>query len=157
MRCYRIMSDSYHRSPYSCSAGAGRWNPQGSTMIYAGSAPSVALLEYLCIKGPAVGIKPWYVIVYDIADETLIGTLGHTNLPDDWGAVMHGKATQDFGKAWLREMEFPFLRVPSSRVNISFYPLEFNVLINPDFPNIKDVIKVVDSIAFRFVLNPWKP
>ena len=62
------MSDSYYKSPYSCSGGAGRWNPKGSRMIYAGSAPTVALLEYICIKGSAVGTKPWYMVVYEIKD-----------------------------------------------------------------------------------------
>src|SRR5690554_3339274 len=153
MRYYRIMSEAYFRHPFSCSAGGGRWNPKGSRMIYAGSVPTVALLEYLCIKGTAVGGNPWYMIVYEIADENWIGTLERESLPNDWNRLPHGKATQDFGKAWLEEMEFPFLKVPSSRVNIVFYPLEHNLLINPDYPDIQDLLKVVDTVSFDYLLN----
>jgi RES domain-containing protein len=155
MKCYRIMSDSYYKSPYGCSANAGRWNPRGTRMIYAGSAPTVALLEYLCIKGPAVGSRPWYMIVYEITDESLIGTLETKGLPPDWAVIPHGKATQDFGKSWLDAREFPFLRVPSARINISFYPMECNLLINPDFPGLTSLLKVVDTIPFTYLLDPW--
>ena len=124
-------------------------------MIYAGSAPTVALLEYLCIKGTAVGSKPWYMIVYEIVDEKWIGTLEKESLPKDWNILPHGKATQDFGKVWLEEKEFPFLIVPSSRVNIAFYPLEHNLLINLDFPALSGLVKVVDSVSFDYLLNSF--
>lgn len=155
MRCYRVMSDTYYKNPYSGSFSAGRWNPKGTRMIYGSSLPSVALLEYLCIKGNAVASRPWYIVVYDIPDETLIGTLETVSLPVDWNALPHGKATQDFGKAWLDEKEYPFLKVPSARIDIAFYPLEYNMLINPDFPDLTNVLTVIDAIPFNYLLNPW--
>src|SRR5579862_5939513 len=106
MRCYRIMSEAFYKSPYGSSSNAGRWNPKGTRMIYAGSAPSVALLEYLCIKGNTVALGKWYMIEFEIVDESLVGTLDTKNLPGDWNALPHGKSTQDFGKAWLDEREF---------------------------------------------------
>ena len=75
------------------------------------------------------------------------------SLPDDWNILPHGKATQDFGKAWLEEKEFPFLKVPSSRVSLAFYPLEHNLLINPDFPSISELVKVVETVPFDYLLN----
>lgn len=153
MRYYRIMSEAYYRDPFSCSAIGGRWNPKGSRMIYAGSSPTMALLEYLCIKGTAVGSRVWYMIVYEIVDETWIGTLEKDSLPNDWNILPHGKATQDFGKAWLEEMEFPFLKVPSSRLSLAFYPLVHNLLVNPDFPSISELIKVVATVPFDHLLN----
>jgi RES domain-containing protein len=149
------MSDAYYKTPYSSSAGAGRWNPKGTRMIYAANSPSVALLEYLCIKGNAVATRPWHMVVYDIPDESLIGTLETTNLPGDWNVLPHGKATQNFGKVWLDEKEYPFLKVPSARMDIAFYPLEHNLLINPDFPDLATVLKVVDTIPFTYLLNPF--
>jgi len=148
------MSDSFYKIPYGASSGAGRWNAKGTRMIYSGSSPSVALLEYLCIKGNAVATKPWHMIVYEIADETLIGTLEATSLPADWNVLPHGKTTQEFGKVWLEEKEYPFLKVPSARMDLKFYPLEFNLLINPDFPDLTNVLKVMDSIPFNYLLNP---
>lgn len=114
-------------------------------MIYAGSSPAVSLLEYMCIKGNAVGLKSWYMIVFDITDNNLIGTLDKDNLPSNWNVLPHGRSTQEFGKIWLREKKFPFLKVPSARVNIAFYPTEHNLLINPDFPGFTSLMKIVDS------------
>ena len=155
MRCYRVMSENYHKSPYSSSASAGRWNLKGTRMIYAGSTPTVSLLEYLCIKGTTVARKPWVMVVYDISDENLVGTLDTTSLPHDWNVLPHGKATQDFGKVWLDEKEYPFLKVPSARLDLAFYPLEYNMLINPAFPDLRDVLKVMSTIPFNYLLNPW--
>lgn len=149
------MSENYYKSPYSVSPSAGRWNPKGTRMIYTGNSPSVALLEYLCIKGNAVAANPWHMIVFDISDETLIGTLESSSLPGKWNVLPHGKATQDFGKIWLDEKEYPFLKVPSARIDLKFYPLEYNLLINPDFPDLASVLKAVDSIPFTYQLNPW--
>lgn len=148
------MSEAYYKKPYSASSAAGRWNARGTRMIYTGSSPSVALLEYLCIKGNAVASKRWHMIVYDIADEKLIGTLEAASLPPDWNTLPHGKATMDFGKAWLEESEYPFLKVPSARIDLSFYPLEFNLLINPDFPDLPKVLKFRGSTPFNYLLNP---
>ena len=148
------MSEAHYKNPFGCSGSGGRWNPKGSRMIYAASGPAGALLEYLCIKGTAVGSRAWYMIVYEIADESWIGTLETAGLPHNWNILPHGKATQDFGNTWLEEKEFPFLKVPSSRVNIAFYPLDHNLLINPDFPSIAELLKVVDTVSFDYLLNP---
>src|SRR5687767_860549 len=123
MRCYRIMSDSHFKNPFSSSSSSGRWNPTGARMIYAAHLPSLALLEYLTIKGSAVSTKLWYMVEFEITDETLIGDLEAKNLPTEWNSLPHTKATQDFGKQWLDDKEFPFLKVPSSRLSLSFYPL----------------------------------
>lgn len=157
MQYYRIMSEAYYKSPYSSSASAGRWNPKGTRMIYTGSTPTVSLLEYLCIKGTAVAKKLWFMVVYDIPDETLVGTLEKVSLPVDWNVLPHGKATQDFGKVWLDEKEYPFLKVPSARLDLAFYPFEYNMLINPDFPDLTNVLRVLRTIPFNYLLNPWSP
>ncbi len=153
MRYYRIMSELFYKSPYSSSSNGGRWNPRGSRMIYAGSSPSVSLLEYLSVKGSAVGLNPWYMVIFEIENEKLIGTLDAKELPTSWNSLPHGRATQNFGQTWLHERAFPFLRVPSSRLNIKFYPLEHNLLINPDFAKIEKNLKVVDTVPFSYLLG----
>lgn len=147
------MSDAYYQDPYGSSGAPARWNPRGARMIYAAGSPSLAVLEYLCIRGMGVAAKQWYMVVFNITDESLVGTLDAGDLFSGWNALPHGKATQDFGKAWLDEREFPFLRVPSARLEMAFYPEEFNLLINPDFPDIKNLLSVVERKAFRYLLN----
>lgn len=153
MRCFRIMSESFFKTPFAASGNAGRWNPKGIRMIYAASAPSVALLEYLCIRGNAVGKKPWYMIVYEIKDESLVASLDPSALPADWAALPHPRATQEFGKLWIESNEEPFLEVPSSRISLTFFPMEFNLLINPDYPELSRVMKVVDVVEFSYLLG----
>lgn len=147
------MSETYYKNPYSASGAGGRWNPRGTRMIYAGSSASVTLLEYLCIKGSAVSARPWHMVVYEVTDEKLVGRVEPGSLPDDWQALPHGKATQDFGRVWLEEMEFPFLMVPSARMDIRFYPAEHNLLINPDYPDLPNLLRVADVIRFDYLLN----
>jgi len=153
MHYYRIMSVDYHKSPYSCSTNAGRWNPKGSRMIYAGSSPSLSLLEYLSIRGDVVAIKPWYVVVYEITNDNLVGTLDKDDLPSDWNLLPHGRSTQSFGKMWLDEKALPFLKVPSARLNLAFYPEEHNLLINPDYPDLTSLLRVINNIPFNYLLG----
>lgn len=54
----------------------------------------------------------------------------------------------------IKIKEFPFLKVPSSRINIVVYPLENTLLIKPDFPFISDLLKVVDAVPFDNLLKP---
>lgn len=150
---YRMMSEKYHREPFSSSLSGGRWNPKAYPMIYASSSAALAALEYLCIKGTSTALKTWYVVIYEILDSELIGTLDKESLPQNWDMLPHNKATQDFGKLWLVENSFPFLRVPSARLHLSFYPEEHNLLVNPRFPGIQDLLKVVDFRKFDYKLG----
>ncbi|WP_228693258.1 RES family NAD+ phosphorylase [Lunatimonas sp.] len=153
LRYYRMMSERYHQAPYSSSLSGGRWNPKGLPMIYAASSAALAALEYLCIKGTSVGADPWFVIVYEIPSDRLIGTLERSSLPENWDVLPHGKATQDFGRQWLMQNAFPFLQVPSARLHESFYPEEHNLLINPSFPGMQELLRVVDTRKFAYKLG----
>lgn len=150
---YRMMSETYYREPYSCSLSGGRWNPKGTPMIYAGSSAALAALEYLCIKGTAAALEPWYVIIYQIKDISLIGALDKESLPSNWDVLPHVNATQEFGRLWLTERSFPFLKVPSARLHVSFYPEDHNLLINPAFPGMQELFKVIDTRRFEYKLG----
>lgn len=153
MLCYRIMSEAYYKTPYEASGSAGRWNPRGTKMIYACSSASLALFEYLCIRGTAVASKTWYMLTFEITSDSLIGTLDMAYLPRDWNSLPHGRATQEFGRTWLDSNGPPFLRVPSARMNLAFYPKECNLLINPDFPELQEVLKVIGETPISYQLN----
>lgn len=147
------MSDAQHQDPYGSSGAAARWNPKGARMIYAAGSPSLALLEYLCIRGIVEALRQWYLIEFEVTDERLVGELDTRKLPGNWKVLPHGRATQNFGRKWLEDREFPFLKVPSARLDPAFYPREFNVLINPDFEDLASVLKVVNNKPFNYLLN----
>jgi len=147
------MQERYAAAPYSFSGTAARWNPKGTNMIYGGSSPALAQLEYLCIRGNVIGTQAWRMIVYEIRDETLIGEINPALLPGDWNALPHSLTTQEIGKQWLVSFDSPFLKVPSARLNLQFFPGDFNVLINPDFPDLRNLLTVINTVPFSFVLN----
>lgn len=150
---YRIMSEKYHQQPYSCSMFGARWNPKGFSMIYAANTASLAALEYLCIKGTSVLHEAWYMLTFEIKNEDLIGTLELDSLPANWDVLTHGKVTQEFGKQWLQEKSFPFLKVPTARMPVSLYPGEHNLLINPMFSDIQENFVFRDSKMFAYKLG----
>lgn len=100
-------------------------------------------------QGTAAALEPWYVIIYQIKDVSLIGALDKVSLTSNWDFLPHGNATQEFGRLWLTDRTFPFLKVPSARLHISFYPDEHNLLLNPMYPGIQDLFKVVDTRRFE--------
>jgi RES domain-containing protein len=155
MRLYRIMSEKRSSDPYS-AATRGRWNPLNSLLIYAANRGSLAMLEYLTIRGPSVSGAVWKMVVYEIMDISLVGELLKDDLPDQWNLVPHPSTTQDFGMQWLRQNEFPVLKVPSVRLPIENYPEECNVLINPATANLKKMLKVVGVYDFKYLLNDWR-
>ena len=122
-------------------------------MIYAASSPSVAQLEYLCIKGNAVANNHWYMIVYEIANHNLIGEMDKSYLPDDWNILPRARSTQEFGRDWLLEREYPFLKVPSARINLAFYPEQHNLLINPDFADLQKALNIREVLPFDYLLG----
>ena len=59
------------------------------------------------------------------------------SLPVGWDADPSGRASIQFGSAWIRSMASALLRVPSVLV-----PDEYNVLINPQRPDSRAIIAV---------------
>ena len=148
------MQERYATAPYSFSGAAARWSPKGSNMIYAGSSSaSLAQLEHHIIRGSIVGTQAWRTIIYEIKDETLIGEINPARLPSDWNALPHSLTTQQIGRQWLASFDSPFLKVPSAILNLRFFPAEFNILINADYPNLRNLLTVVDTVLFSYVLN----
>ena len=153
MHCYRIMEERYAAAPYSFSGTAARWNPKGTNMFYAASSAALAQLEYLCIRGHVVGTQAWRMVFYEVRDETSIGEINPARLPADWNTPPHSLTTQEIGKQWLASSDSPFLKVPSARLHLQFFSAEFNLLINPDFPDLRNLLTVSDTVPFSFVLN----
>ncbi len=147
------MSEKRYKDPYSCGARAGRWNSRGTKMIYASSSPSLAQLEYICINGNVVGLNSWYMVIYEILDSVVIAEIEANKLPFDWDSLPHSLSTQNFGDELMKAGIEAFIKVPSARLNINFYPTEHNLLINPEIKDLTTHLKVVNTTEFRYNLN----
>ncbi|HYG02007.1 MAG TPA: RES family NAD+ phosphorylase [Chryseosolibacter sp.] len=147
------MSEAYHNDPWSSGGRAGRWNHDGVRMIYLASTPSLAMLEYLTIKGSVVGQNNWYMITFEIMDEHIIDDLEAESLPDEWNLIPHPFSTRQFGSGWVKDIDSTFLRVPSARIPIEFYSKEHNLLVNANHSELKTLMRVISETSFSYSLG----
>lgn len=132
---------------------AGRWNSRNVPIIYACSAVSLAMTEYLCIKGTSLLSTKWSLITFEIT--TSAPSLEKETLPLEWDLRPHALTTQFFGDQWVRGQTSVCLRVPSARLLLSAYPAEHNLLINPFHPKFQDNVKLSAVEDLHFHLNEW--
>ncbi|SCB34105.1 RES family NAD+ phosphorylase [Cupriavidus alkaliphilus] len=109
-------------------ATGGRWNRQGTPLIYAASSIALACLETLVHLGSAGLPLNRYLVRIDIPDDLWAAArhLTAASAPVGWDAIPAGKTSLDTGEAWVREGTGALLLVPSIVI-----PEEFNVLVNP--------------------------
>ncbi len=110
----------------------GRWNEKGVAVVYAAENRSLACLETL-VHLAAVGL-PFnrYLVEISIPDPVWAAALRETpaSLPVGWDAEPAGRASIDFGTAWLRSWSSSVLIIPSVIVSE-----ECCVLLNPAHPD----------------------
>ena len=109
----------------------GRWNRAGTPLVYASTSRALACLETVVhlaadplplnryLVAVSVPAAAWAAAI-ELDPATLVG----------WDAEPAGKASLDWGTAWVRDKRSLLARVPSVIV-----PEEINVLINPAHPD----------------------
>ncbi|HZH36302.1 MAG TPA: RES family NAD+ phosphorylase, partial [Flavisolibacter sp.] len=93
--------------------------------------------------------KDYFLISVSVPDTAAILKLADTNMPPDWRSNPHSNSTQTIGDRFILESTYLILAVPSAVV-----PGDFNFLINPAHPQMKEVtIAHVEPFEFdsRFV------
>lgn len=109
----------------------GRWNSQGTRIVYASSSVSLAVLEILVHLSSS--ILPAYILIPFSFDEKLVSELKEEDLPKDW-ASHPPVASQQIGDNWVQDQTSLLLKVPSVVV-----PLEANYLLNPAHPDVDKI------------------
>lgn len=110
----------------------GRWNRQGTAMIYTASNISLAVLEtFVHIKAGGLPLNR-YLVRFDVPDAVWKKALDRTKPPVGWDAIPVGKVSLDEGDNWIRGNVTALMIVPSVIV-----PDEHNVLINPGHPDMQ--------------------
>ena len=154
MQVYRLFENNPLHASLGYGGGGGRWNHPGTPLIYASNTISLPFLELYSIKGPAVTTSKWILAGLEIEGE--IPMLEQDNLPGDWNMRPHSRTTKDFGTAWANSKEMLCLKIPSARIPLSAYPLEFNLLINPLHPSFYEHVKVISEEEVSFAINEMK-
>lgn len=129
-------------------ATGGRWNPQGTAVVYASATRALACLE--TVVHLSAGGLPLnrYLVEIDIPEDIWTAAPRETlaTLRVGWDAEPPGRASIGFGAAWLDAGSSAVLFVPSAVV-----PEEFNILINPRHP---DTRRITATKQRRWTYDP---
>ena len=135
---WRITKNKYQDSAFTgegAEIAGGRWNSQGTRIVYASSSASLSILEILVHLESSSVLSSYSVIPFHF-DESLVSELKKGDLPGGWATHPPPVASQRIGDSWVHDQASLLLKVPSVVV-----PLESNYILNPAHPDI-DKIKV---------------
>lgn len=121
----------------------GRWNQVLTACVYTSENRSLAVLEYTVNTNIDDIPRALSLVALEIPD-TSMDIYTEAQLPGDWKAAPAPASTKDFGTNWLKAAKNLVMKVPSTVV-----PEEWNIIINPLHPGIKDC-KIVSTRDFVY-------
>lgn len=121
----------------------GRWNSVGIPMIYTCQSRALCIAE-VAVHLP-MGILPedYKLITIEIPGRSILSLPGSL-LPRDWKSIPPAQSTKTIGDQFIRNQKYITLKVPSIIVKG-----EYNFLVNPKHPGIKDV-RIISIEPFEF-------
>lgn len=124
----------------------GRWNSVGTPLIYSATNISLATLEtVLHLRSGGLPFNRFLVRI-DVPDKVWAARVVLDPLPGGWDAVPSGMTSRATGDAWVASRNSALLLVPSVIV-----PDEYNVLINPQHPDVKSITA---TAVKRWICDP---
>lgn len=136
MLAYRIVNSDYAASCINgegAKRSGGRWNSKGHPVIYAGTNPSLCVLEMLVHLQSIQLLRAAYVLIEANVPDDRVNSLPPDQLPADWQSP-ENDACKRLGDSWLAAQTSVGLLVPSAVL-----PMERNLLLNPDHPDFRFV------------------
>ncbi len=125
--------------------GSGRWHKKGNLVIYTSEHASLAAWEKIVHVTSFENLpKNLLLVKIELPEEIEIQSVPQKVLVKGWDSFPFAQETVDYGTAFLRKKEHLALKVPSVII-----PDEFNIILNPLHPDIRDC-KVVSTIPFVF-------
>jgi RES domain-containing protein len=144
MHVYRLCKAKYPPlDDYGAYLYGGRWNSPGRAVIYAAASRALAALEFLTGVERHTALGPLQMVAIEVPNGK-INSLKQDEIPKNWRTYPAGYSTKMLGDLWIQKAESLCLTVPSVII-----PEEYNVLINPQHADFKNV-KIVDSKSFEY-------
>ena len=112
----------------------GRWNNEGTPVVYTSESLSLAALEQFVHLGSDGFIIPFVYFKVSIPSSLKIITLKDEGLPIDWRSEPPPHSTMDIGSAWVKDNTSAVLCVPSVII-----PGENNFLLNIHHADFKKI------------------
>lgn len=127
--------------------GGGRWSSVGIRMVYASSQLSLAALEVLVHCNRQSFLETRLCIRVELADRFIQQP---TQLPDDWNSIPESVTTQRLGDSWVAARSSAGLIVPSAVLPEPAQPSEYNMLLNPSYPEFLSLLQNPIVTPFDF-------
>ena len=146
MRVWRISRARFAESALSGEGArlfAGRWNHQGTPLVYTSTSLALAAMELFVHLEPEVAPDDLVSVAIEIPDGLTQEEIDPASLPSDWRRTDH-PSLREIGSRWAIERRSLSLRVPSAAVDG-----EWNLLLNPhhsEFP----LVRVIGTKAFHY-------
>ena len=112
----------------------GRWNSKGIALLYTSQSRALAFAEISMHIPLGIVPKDYFLITIQIPDTAEVLELTEADMPADWRSNPHSDSTQNIGDKFATDIKHVALRVPSAVV-----PGDFNYLINPSHPMMREV------------------
>lgn len=157
IRAWRLVKSRFASAAFDGEGArrhAGRWNSEGTPIVYTASTLSLAALELL-VHADVEDMPAGYVAIpVDIPASVRVESVDIPALPKVWRRIAPcPRECQALGDAWVASRRTAVLAVPSVVV-----PMERNYLLNPAHPDFR---KLVIGKPERFGLDerllPRKP
>ncbi|MCC5850876.1 MAG: RES family NAD+ phosphorylase [Verrucomicrobia bacterium] len=134
-RAWRIVKETHAASAFDGEGArlfGGRWNSQGTRVVYASGTKALATLENLVHLNPPVSFK--YVAIPIAFEDALVEKFKPSDLPAEWTEEPPPPSTQVIGDQWVKEARSAVLELPSVIIRD-----ETNYLLNPAHANFKNI------------------
>jgi RES domain-containing protein len=140
MKLFRIVQDKNRTKDLSGIGSfrwGGRWNSKGTYMLYTSENSSLAFLENL-VHFDKMDLPPQlYIVELEVPDRSPIYTLPDKDYNAGW-MKLSLLENQQQGDRWMNDKKYLGVKVRSAINN-----LEYNVLLNPLFPNYNGLVRIV--------------
>lgn len=146
MNLFRIARKKYIRdlSGEGARRFGGRWNVQGTAILYTSQNESLAALEILAHTPVSEIPNDLSLIVLSVPDSLAPERIDPNELPENWRGYPALHELARIGSRWVHSESSLMLTVPSVLVRT-----DRNVLINPKHPDM-EMINIKEVIGFRF-------
>ncbi len=145
MLVYRIALPEYIEDLSGTGAKlyGGRWNEQGTAVVYFASSRAMAIMELLVhLSGDDLD-RDFSLAVFDVPDDK-VGQVAIEDLPDHWKGYEAEPFLKAIGQRFVTDGSQLVLKVPSVLVEE-----ENNILMNPNHED-ADRVRLISKRVFKF-------
>lgn len=145
MLVYRIALPEYIEDLSGTGAKlyGGRWNEQGTAVVYFASSRAMAIMELLVHLSGNDLDRDYTLAVFDVPDDK-IEQVAIKDLPNNWKEYEAESLLKAIGNQFITDGSKLVLKVPSVLVEE-----ENNILMNPNHED-ADKVKLISKRIFKF-------